>query len=49
MSDEFVTTISNRYQELYEAVTGHQLEKRSYFNILDTIQNNVNNALKNFA
>ena len=45
MPDEFVNSISNRYQELYEAMTGNVLNRRNYDNILDTIENRVNNAL----
>lgn len=45
MPDEFVQSISERYQELFHAMTGKSLEKRNYNNILDTIENNVNNAL----
>jgi len=45
MPDEFVMNISDRYQELFNAMTGNSLVKRDYDNILDTIENNVNNAL----
>jgi len=45
MPDEFVMSISDRYQELFNAMTGNSLVKRDYDNILDTIENNVNNAL----
>jgi phosphoribosylaminoimidazole-succinocarboxamide synthase len=45
MPDEFVMSISDRYQELFEAMTGKSLVQRDYNNILDTIENNVNNAL----
>ncbi len=46
MPDSFVESISNRYQELYQAMTGNELNRRSYDNILDTIENRVNNALE---
>jgi phosphoribosylaminoimidazole-succinocarboxamide synthase len=45
MPDEFVMSISDRYQELFNAMTGNSLVKRDYNNILDTIETNVNNAL----
>ena len=45
MPDSFVESISNRYQELYSAMTGNELNHRNYNNILDTIENRVNNAL----
>lgn len=45
MPDEFVMSISDRYQELFEAMTGKSLVQRDYNNILDTIENNVNNTL----
>ena len=46
MPDSFVDSISNRYQELYQAMTGNELNRRNYDNILDTIENRVNNALE---
>ena len=45
MPDDFVMSISDRYQELFNAMTGNSLVKRDYNNILDTIETNVNNAL----
>ncbi len=45
MPDDFVMSISDRYQELFYAMTGNSLVKRDYNNILDTIETNVNNAL----
>ena len=45
MPDDFVISISDRYQELFNAMTGNSLVKRDYNNILDTIETNVNNAL----
>jgi len=45
MPDEFVVSISERYQELFQAMTGIPLVKRDYNNILDTIEINVNNSL----
>ena len=45
MPVDFVISISDRYQELFNAMTGNSLVKRDYNNILDTIETNVNNAL----
>jgi len=45
MPDDFVVSISDRYQELFNAMIGNSLVKRDYNNILDTIETNVNNAL----
>jgi len=45
MPDDFVVSISVRYQELFNAMIGNSLVKRDYNNILDTIETNVNNAL----
>ncbi len=41
MTDEFVQTISGRYQELYEVMIGKSLNKRSYENILENIEQNI--------
>lgn len=41
MNDEFVDTISGRYQELYEVMLGKTLIKRSYDNILENIEQNI--------
>jgi phosphoribosylaminoimidazole-succinocarboxamide synthase len=41
MTDEFVQTISGRYQELYEVMLGKTLIKRSYDNILENIEQNI--------
>jgi phosphoribosylaminoimidazole-succinocarboxamide synthase len=41
MDDEFVDTISGRYQELYEVMLGKSLNKRSYDQILENIEQNI--------
>lgn len=46
MTDEFVQTISNRYIELFETVTGKTFIKQDYSDALSRIENNVINALK---
>jgi phosphoribosylaminoimidazole-succinocarboxamide synthase len=42
MTEEVIESITNRYIELYEKITGEIFEKRSYDNILDQIESNVN-------
>ena len=46
MTDEVVNSISERYNELFEKVTGHQLVKRSYEDCLPAIENSVINSLQ---
>lgn len=41
MTDEVVNSITDRYIELFEKITGDKFEKRSYDNILDDIEANV--------
>ncbi len=41
MPDEFVTTVTDRYIELYERITGKEFEKADTSNIEDRIYNNV--------
>jgi phosphoribosylaminoimidazole-succinocarboxamide synthase len=44
MSDEWVETISNRYIELFEKVTGKKFERTPYENAEGRIQTNILNA-----
>lgn len=46
MTEEIVNSISERYMELYEQITGEKFEKGDSKNILQRIENNVSNALK---
>ena len=46
MTDAIVASISARYRELYEQVTGHQLESLNSSPILERIQQNIVNSLK---
>ncbi len=46
MTDEIVTSISNRYIELYEQVTGDKFEKSSSDKVLERIEKNINDFLK---
>lgn len=45
MTDGFVATISERYQELYEKIIGAPFKPSSYHNIADAITNAVNYSL----
>ena len=47
MPDAFVQTISERYIELYERITGLNFEKADTQNIVARIENNVNTYLQN--
>jgi phosphoribosylaminoimidazole-succinocarboxamide synthase len=46
MTDEFVKSVSDRYIELYEKVTGEKFVKADDDNILERIERNVNDFLK---
>jgi phosphoribosylaminoimidazole-succinocarboxamide synthase len=45
MSDEFVNSITERYEELYHAMIGNPLARRSYDNIEEQIENSIKQAL----
>jgi phosphoribosylaminoimidazole-succinocarboxamide synthase len=45
MSDEFIDSITNRYIELYEHITGRQFVRGDYSHIESRIENNVNACL----
>ncbi len=45
MTDEIIESISNRYIELYEQVTGDKFERISSGKVLQRIENNINNYL----
>ena len=47
MPDDFVQTISERYIELYERITGLSFEKADTQNIVARIEQNVNAYLQN--
>lgn len=47
MTDEFVSSVSNRYIELYEQVSGEKFVKDVSDNALIRIENNVNDYLAN--
>ncbi|WP_420386127.1 phosphoribosylaminoimidazolesuccinocarboxamide synthase [Roseivirga sp.] len=45
MTDEVVQSISDRYIELYEKVTGESFEKQSGTNVVERIEKNINQYL----
>ena len=47
MTEEIVDSISERYIELYEQITGDKFQKNTSSDILSRIETNVNNALSN--
>jgi len=47
MDEELITSISERYIELYENITGLPFEKASLTNLQDRIHKNVSNYLQN--
>lgn len=47
MTEEIVNSISDRYIELYEQITGDKFVKNTSSDILQRIETNVNNALSN--
>jgi len=49
MSPEFVRSISERYIELYEQITGDKFIKHEYFNALNRVENNIIEALKRLS
>ena len=46
MSDEYIETVSERYIELYENITGEKFIKADVSNIHERIEKNVLNYLK---
>ena len=46
MSSEYIESVSERYIELFENITGDQFQKASLHNINDRIQQNVNEYLR---
>lgn len=45
MPDEFVSSVSDRYIELYESITGEQFEKADVSNVLNRVEKNINDFL----
>ena len=46
LSDEFVHSVSERYIELYETITGYAFEKADASNVMRRVEENVLNFLK---
>jgi len=46
MNDEFVTSVSERYIELYENITGDKFQKADVSNVLNRVEGNINDYLK---
>lgn len=46
MTDQFVDSITERYEELFRAMTGNPLQRRPYQNIENQIENNIKIALE---
>jgi len=45
MSDEFVNSVSERYIELYEKITGEKFQKADISNVITRIEKNIQNFL----
>jgi len=48
MSDNFIIMVTDRYIELFEQITGTKFIKRSYSNIMETIEQSVNIFITNY-
>jgi phosphoribosylaminoimidazole-succinocarboxamide synthase len=46
ITEEIVNSISERYMELYEQITGEKFERGDSTNVIERIENNVSKALK---
>ncbi|MCH8904360.1 MAG: phosphoribosylaminoimidazolesuccinocarboxamide synthase [Bacteroidetes bacterium] len=46
ISDEFVDSVTDRYIELFEKITGSSFERHDTSNIMERIENNINVALE---
>lgn len=49
MTDAFVNSVSERYIELYEKITGEKFVKSNAPDVLKRVENNINNFLKKAA
>jgi phosphoribosylaminoimidazole-succinocarboxamide synthase len=47
MTDEFVQSVTDRYTELFEAMTGHEFVGRDYTNVQDNMEQNIASAISN--
>ena len=48
MTSHFVSSVTNRYIELYEKIMGEPFKKKFSNNILNRVEKNLNNYLENF-
>jgi phosphoribosylaminoimidazole-succinocarboxamide synthase len=48
MTDEYVQTVSERYIELYEKVTGMSFVRNDASDVVIRIENNINNFLESY-
>ena len=48
MNDDFVNSVSERYIELYEQVTGEKFNRVPTESVLSRIEKNINNFLKSY-
>ena len=46
MSDEFVASVSERYIELYEGITGEKFIRADASQVLNRVESNINSFLK---
>jgi phosphoribosylaminoimidazole-succinocarboxamide synthase len=46
MSDEFVASVSERYIELFEHITGEEFVKQEVDDVLARVENNILNYLQ---
>jgi phosphoribosylaminoimidazole-succinocarboxamide synthase len=49
MTDEIVRSISDRYIELYEQITGEQFEYADQEDVIARVENNIQSALKGLS
>jgi len=48
MTDQIVSSISERYIELFERITGESFQKANASDILKRVENNITSFLKNY-
>jgi phosphoribosylaminoimidazole-succinocarboxamide synthase len=48
LTDEFITSITDRYEELYKAMAGKDLQRRSYHDVDNEIEVNINNCISRY-
>ncbi len=46
MSEDYVNSVSDRYIELYESITGEKFQKSDPTDALKRVENNINKFLK---